>query len=80
MKVRDCQAGQLFSASLRGAQQNLYAPAFKSLRGRDDCGHEFIVQLRAFNTGQERNHPGVRGAIHSNHSDMRCGLAKNLAD
>jgi ATP-dependent Lon protease len=61
-KILNRPAPQAFVESLRCGEQNLYARAKELVGDRDPRGHEFSVQLRAFDTARSGSQLGL-GAL-----------------
>ncbi len=62
MKILNRPAPQAFVESLKCGEQNLYSRAKELVGDRDPRGHEFSVQLRAFDTARTGSQLGL-GAL-----------------
>jgi len=59
VKILNRPVPQAFSESVRYAEQNLYSHAPELVGDRDPRGHEFTIQLRAFDTARNGSQVGV---------------------
>jgi ATP-dependent Lon protease len=59
VKILNRPVPQAFSESVRYAEQNLYSHASELVGDRDPRGHEFTIQLRAFDTARNGSQVGV---------------------